>query len=146
VAHSSDDPCIVKVRLEAHPLVIVQETRTECQDCSQGHLESMGHCKDCDLLLCQECYKAHLRSKRTKHHVLQSISEYRATTSFEEIQALHTILKRTRPGNTRIDNMQAKIDVLEESLYTDFVSVLLFFPQKIIQQLFFWLHIRIVYS
>ena len=127
VAHLLDNPCIVKVRLEAQPLV--QETRTECQDCTQGHLECMGHCKDCDLLLCEECYKAHVRSNRTKNHVLQSIAEYKGNTSLEEIEALHTILRRIRPGNTRIDNMQAKIDVLEESLFTDLVSAFLFFAK-----------------
>jgi len=46
-----------------------------CQDC-EDTLEGTHFCEDCSLVLCGECTKNHRRSKRSKHHTLQTVTEF----------------------------------------------------------------------
>lgn len=48
----------------------------QCQDCDEQY-EARHHCLDCGLLLCEECTKYHIRSKRSKSHELITVEEMR---------------------------------------------------------------------
>ena len=46
-----------------------------CTNCDDNALGSYG-CKDCRDILCDECYKAHLKVKITRDHDLLTIQEF----------------------------------------------------------------------
>ena len=61
-------------RMEAAGNVSTGQTSVECQECDESS-EATHLCKDCNLLLCDDCCTHHKKVKKSKHHVLLPVTE-----------------------------------------------------------------------
>ena len=67
-AHASANALAASPQAPAAPAV--------CQECDEN-ADWTSFCTDCDLALCEDCTKHHRKSKRSKHHALLTVAEFR---------------------------------------------------------------------